>query len=472
MGVTERVAEFVAGAGLGTFSAEAVARARLCVVDTLGVAAAGARTRAGSIARAYARRAFAPGPAILLGGAERLCAEGAGLANGVAASALDMDDGHRVALAPRGEGDVVGFCAGHPGAVVVPAALAAAEEAGASGERLLAAVLIGYEVGIRAAAARRLPIVLENATGNWGGYAAAAAVAHVRRLPAAAVVEAFGLAASFQPNPQPRATFRTMPMVKESIGWSVLSGQAAAALAAEGFTGLETVFDDPRAFEPRLFEDLGRRDAILDGYFKPHAACRNVHAAIDATLALARAHRLRPGEVLEIVVRTSRKASMMDNPAPASLESAQYSVPFCVALALHAGAVEPETLDERTLADPAVRATAARVRVEIDPAQAAQAALERGFPARNRAEVVIVTRGDTFVAAVEDPRGDPADPLGQDELAAKFRRLARHCWSPARIDALLSTLGRLEALDDVRRLSRLLAADLPEAAGPATGRPA
>jgi hypothetical protein len=65
-----------------------------------------------------------------------------------------------------------------------------------------------------------------------------------------------------------------------------------------------------------------------------------------------------------------------------------------------------------------------------------EAALERGFPARNRAEVAIIARGGAFVAAVEDPRGDPANPLEPGELAAKFRRLTRGCWSPTRTDAL------------------------------------
>jgi 2-methylcitrate dehydratase PrpD len=461
MGVTNRVAEFVAEARLADFSAEAVSRARLCVLDTIGVAVAGARTRAARAAHRFAGRVFATGPAALLGSAERYCAEGAGLANGVAASALDLDDGHRTPVA-TGDPDVVGYCAGHPGAVVVPAALAAAEETGASGEAFLAAVLVGYEVGIRAAAARRPATVLENATGNWGGYAAAAAVARIRPLSPAAVVEAFGLAASFQPNPQARATFRTMPMVKESIGWAVVSGQAAAAMAADGFTGLEDVFDDARAFGPAVFEDLGRRDLILGGYFKPHAACRNVHSAIDATLSLVRAHAVRPDEVTGITVRTSRKATMMYNPAPTSLESAQYSVPFCVALALHAGAVAPDVLDERALTDPAVLATASRVRVEVDPAQAAA---ERGFPRRNRAAVEVTARGRTFATTVDDPWGDAANPLSPEDLAAKFRRLVRASWSPNRAEAVLAAIARVETID-VRDLSRLLPPDVP------TGAPA
>jgi 2-methylcitrate dehydratase PrpD len=195
--------------------------------------------------------------------------------------------------------------------------------------------------------------------------------------------------------------------VKESIGWAVASGVASAAPPARGFTGLEMVLGDSRAFSPALFADLGRRYVILDGYFKPYAACRMAHAAVDAVLRLVEKHRLRPAGVREIVVQTSRKGTMLGNPHPASLESAQYSIPTVVAVALHTGAVDPETLHDGVLGDPAIRATAECVRVEVDPEQAGDSELERGFPVKNRAVVVIRTRTGEHVEAVEDPRGDP-----------------------------------------------------------------
>jgi 2-methylcitrate dehydratase PrpD len=456
MSVTERVAEFVESLRLEAVPPVVEERVRLCVLDTLGVAVAGSETSAARVTRRYARRAFSPGATTVLGEAWTLKGEGAGLANAVSASALDMDDGHRVALAARGEDGVVGHCAGHPGAVVVPAALATGEENHASGSRFLAAVLAGYEVGIRVAAARRLPIVLENLTGNWGAYAAAVAAAKVLGLGAREVVETLGLAASFGPNPQARTTFRTMPMVKESIGWSVVSGQASAALAADGFTGLELVLDDERAFSPALFADLGQRFVILDGYFKPHSACRMTHAAIDAACHLMARHGLRAGEVQDVVVRTSRKGSMLDNPRPRSLESAQYSVPICVAVAIHRGRVDPETLSEATLEDPGILATAARVRVEVDPEQAGNSALERGFPVSNRAEVVIRASGAEYAAAVDHPHGDAMDPLTPAEVEAKFHALAGRRWPDHVVSAIRTVVDALPQAASLAGLSRLL----------------
>ena len=456
MGTTDAVARWVVAASPAGSAPAALERARLCLLDTIGVAVAGAETTAARLAREYARATFAPGPASVLATGWRLAPEGAGLANAVSASALDMDDGHRTALAPRGVDDVVGHCAGHPGAVVVPAALAATEATGASGATLLAAVLVGYEVGIRIAAARRLPIVLENATGNWGAYAAAVAAAKVHGLPAEAIAEALGLAASFGPNPQARVRFRTMPMVKESVGWAVVAGQSSAALAARGFTGLEAVLDDDRAFSPTLFADLGRRWVILDGYFKPYSACRMSHAALDAVLRLVEKHALRPGEIDSVVVRTSRKGTMLDSPRPASLESAQYSIPFCVGVVLHAGAVDPESLHEGMLDDPAIRATAERVRLEVDPEQASRPELERGFPVKNRAEVVVRARGTEHREVVEDPRGDPGNPLTEDGVTGKFRRLTRRRWTPARADAVIAAVAHLDEASSVSELSSLL----------------
>lgn len=463
MGVTETVARFVATATLDSFPSAVIERARLCLLDTLGVAVVGAETTAARLTRGYARRVFPPGPATVLGTGWGLRAEGAALANGVSASALDMDDGHRVALAPRGEDNMVGHCAGHPGAVVIPAALAAAEEAGATGATFLASILVAYEVGIRISAARRISIVLENATGNWGAYAAALAAAKVHALDPRAIMEALGLAGSFGPNPQARVTFRSMPMVKESIGWSVVSGLASTALAAQGFTGLETVLDDPRAFSPTLFADLGHRHLILQGYFKPYAACRMAHAAVDAVLRLVHKHGIHPSEVREVVVRTSHKGTMLDNPRPSSLEGAQYSVPFCIAVALHTGAIDPETLHEGMLDDPAIRAMADRVRLALDPVQAERPELELGFPVKNRAEVVVRTRGAEHVECVEHPRGDPENPLTPQEVREKFRRLTRRCWSRERADAILATIARLEDTTNIAELSRLLSPDLATA---------
>ena len=456
MSVTERVAEFVRDLRFEAVPPAVRERVRLCVLDTLGVAMAGAETAAAQFTRHYARRTFAAGSATVLGETWTVKGEGAGLANAVSASALDMDDGHRVALTDRRSDGVVGHCAGHPGAVIVPAALAVGEENHATGSQFLAAVLAGYEVGIRIAAARRIPIVLENLTGNWGAYAAAVVTAKLLRLGTRGIVEALGLAASFGPNPQARATFHTMPMAKESIGWAVVTGQASAALAAEGFTGLEFVLDDERAFSATLFTDLGHRFTILDGYFKPHSACRMSHAAIDAVCSLVDRYGLRAEEIEDVVVRTSRKGTMLDNPCPPSLESAQYSLPMCVAVAIHRRRVDPETLHDTVLEDPRILATAARVRLEVDPQQAGNPELERGFPVKNRAEVNIRVAGRDYVAAVDHPRGDAMNPLTVSELEAKFRMLVGRRWTDDVVDAIVGTTTVLPQATDLSALSCLL----------------
>ena len=162
MSATGKLVSFVCQLDANALPAAILDQAVRCVLDLVGVAIAGTATPMAQISANFAHEQFASGDATVIGSRRPLSVLGATWVNGACASALDMDDGHRMAM-------------GHPGASVIPAALAIAESTRARGKEFLAALVAGYEVAVRASAAR-VPWYKDKmySTGIWGVFGAAA----------------------------------------------------------------------------------------------------------------------------------------------------------------------------------------------------------------------------------------------------------------------------------------------------------
>jgi len=163
MTATSRLASFVCDLDPAVLPPAIVAHAARCVLDLTGVGIAGTKTPMASISASFAQRQFAPGNATVIGSEKSLSVTGATWVNGSCASALDIDDGNRIAM-------------GHPGASIIPAAMAIAEQTGSTGRQFLTAIVAGYEIAVRASAAR-VPWYKDAmySTGIWGIFGAAAA---------------------------------------------------------------------------------------------------------------------------------------------------------------------------------------------------------------------------------------------------------------------------------------------------------
>jgi 2-methylcitrate dehydratase PrpD len=417
---------------------EVIAHTKRCLLDLLGVAIAGSRTEMAEVSTRFAPGQFSPGAATVIGAPYALCPVGAAWVNGICASALDMDDGHRLAM-------------GHPGAAVIPTALAVAETTGASGRDFLAAVVAGYEMAIRVSTAM-LPDYRAGrySTGIWGGFGGVAAAALLLRFDRRAFQDALGVLAAHGPSP-PRGSFLHDSMVKETIAWSGVTGCAAAFLAQEGFTGPEDVLDRSGRYDTALLvKDLGREYAILKTYFKPYASCRWSHSAIDGVLYLAREHNLQPEDIQEIEVEGFEAATMLCDYTPINSVAAQYSIPFSIALALTHGRIGPEELDDANLRDPALLGLTGKVQVSVTPE------LDRLFPEKTATRVTLHTIRGEFATTVECPKGDPGNPLSDAELEEKFRWLTVEVVGEKRSQQIMEAIAHLEQLDSVRTSAQLL----------------
>lgn len=434
-----QLAEYALGVRPGEIPAATVETVQRCVLDAIAAAAAGASCASTTAARQCAERLGAGGAAAIWFAEAARHPAAAAFANSAAASALDLDDGHRAA-------------GGHPGAAVIPAVLALGQSSGAGWPEALAALAVGYEVAVRVAAARDFARLDTLSTGRWCAYGVAAAAARLRGLTVPQTAQALATAGVLSPGLSAAGYSRVMGNhAKEGIPWATLTGVWAAELAAGGFTGPVDILDHPSYYDaPAITAGLGQGFAVDRVYFKPYACCRWAHAALDALCGLTRAQRLAAGELDGIEVHTFERALRLNNdPDPPTLEAAQYSLPFCLAVAAVVGPEALLPLTPALLGREDIVAVARRVSLHIDPE------LDRAFPGQAAARVVLRTASGRFEALCRHPRGDPDNPMRWEDLAGKFRTLTRGFLPAARADAIIAAVQRL-AHDGLVPLMELL----------------
>jgi 2-methylcitrate dehydratase PrpD len=440
--------EFAAGVRFDELPREVVDRARLVLLDTVGVIASGMQEpEMRALARRLAgRRATAASEAAVIGAGLRLSSPDAAFLNGTAGTMLELDEGNQ-------------YARGHPGIHVIPAALAAALEAGASGSELLTAIVLGYEIGSRVGIASKLRVTM-HPHGTWGTIGAAVAAARLGGADPAALAETISMASSLGLSTSRRTMLEGGTVRNTYAGFSNRLGMTAWDLAASGFLGeadgVGTVYGTVIAedFRPEeMTAGLGTRWEIARNYFKRHAACRYTHGALDALAAItARIGKVDADSVERVEVDTYVWAAQLDHPAPRNMLAAKFSLPFAIATTLVNGAATVPAFRETALHEEAARALAGRVVVREDPALTAQ--LPGLRPARVR---LILRDGAEHRAEVLTNRGDIEDPYSPAEVTAKFQELAAPVWGEAHPGRIAEAVMAIEHAADLKALDALLA---------------
>ena len=374
---------------------------RVLLRDLAAVSAAARPTPAARVAAAYAAEQHGGDEATLLCDGRRAAAAGAAFANGVLANALDFDDGHRLVK-------------GHPGAIVIPAALAVAERTDAADDDFLAAVAIGYEIGVRAGLDLHARAAEYHASGAWGAVAAAAAAARLLDLHPAQTRHALGLAEYHAPIAPIMRSVADPAMTKDACGWGAYVGVSSALLARAGFTSLAGTFLDHADAG-----SLARTWRVLEVYVKQFPCCKWTDPAIAAALRLRERRDFRPESIVRVRVRTFAAAAALATGVPETTEEAQYSLVWPVAYALAHGDFTVASVLEPALHDPVARELAARVEIEVD------AAMDKPFPARRLAQVTVELRDGSSVAADgTDPPAEGDAVRWEDIVEAKVADVA------------------------------------------------
>lgn len=374
------------------------------ILDLMTAAIAGFPTQGARIGKRAAIATWGRGQTPCWFSSDKLPVAGAAFVNSMMSSILDLDDGHRAA-------------AGHPGASIIPAVLAEAVARLYDTKKLGVAITIGYEVAVRSSAARNLAEVDTLVSGRWVAQGVAAAIGWLRELDASKIAQAIAIAAAQAPNLSAVAYSNEMGNhVKEGIPWATASGIAAVDLAEAGFTGPIDCFDNSRLFDgDMLVSNFGNPWAIEGVYFKPYSCCRWAHAAIDALLELNAMHEISCDDITAIEVRTFNRALQLDNDIrPTNLEAAQYSIPFCMALAAVRSPSALLPLEEMSLHDSRVLDLSAKISVVAD------AKLSKMFTKSVPAEIMVAIDGRVITHKVLSPKGEPSNPMDWNDLVEKF----------------------------------------------------
>ena len=410
------------------------------LIDLIGCAAGGFDSAAARATRQTVIQLYADGPAAIWFGSARLRAEGAAMANSTAASALDLDDGHRRA-------------GGHPGAAIVPTVLAVGPTAGACGRDLIAAIVAGYEVAVRVSAARDFKRLDTLSTGRWCAYGTVAAAGLLGRDNPVTLAQAFAISGVLSPGLSAAGYSTVMGnQVKEGIPWAVMTGLTALELARRGLTGPLDILDHGDYFDAAAITDgLGAGSVLNSVYFKPYACCRWIHSALDAIINLVKGHNLAVADIRTVDVFTFERTLRLNNDAdPDTLEGAQYSLPFCLAVAAFGGAEALMPLSPEWLHRQDIVALARRVSLHVDTE------LDARFPAETGARVCLQTGRGILEQTCRHPFGDPANPMDRTRLVAKFKKLTAGVISPqAQVD-LLALIDQLDDLADTAQIVNCL----------------
>ena len=389
---------------------------RIAILDTLGAGVYGFATPWAQMLLAWARRGGATSEATVWGDANAtLRAADAAMVNGIAAHAFELDDYHNAKV--------------HPGAVVIPAAIAVAEKLNSTGAELVAGIAAGYEVMIRSSLALN-PSATRlrgwHLTGVCGPLGAAAACASLLKLNAEQCAWALGLAGTQGAGVWAFNADGTMSK-RLHAGKAAHSGVLAAELAQLGFTGPTQIYEYAdggilKAFSDAsdpapLTHDLGGIYHLDKTSIKPYSCCGSTHSYIDAALALRGKFGAAWDPAVPVRVGTSKVVDVQCgfDYAPSSALNAQMSLRYTIAAALVDGQVLPAQFSDAKMADPALVALANRLELVPDPA------LDKLYPKDFAGWVAAQRNGQWERVDILNPTGSVHVPIDAQGITDKFR---------------------------------------------------
>ena len=448
MDVTRLTAEFVSRTRWQDLPPAVQEKSRFCFIDNLGATISGNLTRYSRICADYAAVTWPGDNATILGHNKTASAVGAAFANGAAANGLDTDDSARYAW-------------GHAGAEIFPTVLAVAESRQLSGERLLAAMVVAYEVAHRVGRAWHADRETYQACGSWGAPTCAAGAANLMDLTPDQTWHALGIADYHAPNLPMMRDIDHPAMVKHGIHWACMTGVTAAELAVRGFTGIPLLIGDERF--RHWGEDIGREYLILDGISwksKGIACCGWAHAAVVAAQQVVHEHQINLDQIAAIRVDTFAEGMRLGTQLPQSTEAAQFNMAWPIAAMLVDGEVGPRQTVESRLSDPAIRSLASIVELsECEDLNELCRLHAQGDPKGAFAGRVSIELDDGRAfesGTVDSGLRFPPPPWNREKMAEKFRWLVAERLGQSRTEEVLAMAWQFEDVNDLGDLIRLV----------------
>lgn len=458
--VAEKLADFVVRTRYEDIDEATLWRAKMCILDMLGVILAAWPEKSTQILYRLLRRRGGAGESTVLGAGERLPAAHAAMIHSAMAHSLELEDHHSHKHSLN-----------HPGVCTIPPALAIGEREGKSGRDFLTAVVLGYEIGSRISAATRLGVLnLERGfheSSVCGPFSAATVTGKLMGIGAGKLVQAYGICGGLAAGSMEFKSSEAMSK-RFQVGNASHSGVMAAELAAEGFTGPPTVFEGKHGFyHSYVHEGNYNLSRITDGFgiswdinriqYKPFACAGVLHSAVTAAQRLRSSPDFSPGGIRRIVVRTASKVieeyalPAERKIAPDNPVGAQFSLQYSVAVMAVRGSALPEEFSSEVIRDPEVLRVASLVEPQSDPA------IDANWPRVDPTEVIAgFSDGREVRIRVEEAKGDLVNPVTDEELLVKFRRLSAPLLPAAEREGVLNMCRNLEEVSDINALTKIM----------------
>lgn len=450
MSHTRTLAAFLAELSYNQLPDAVLARTEDLFLDWLGSALASQGAHPIPLFERYAAKMGpADGSASILVNEQRSSPYFAALVNAASSHLVEQDDLHNSSVL-------------HPATVVFPAALAAAQDLGKSGQELLLASVAGYEAGIRIGEfLGRSHYRIFHTTATVGTLAAAVAVGKLMDFDEEAFINLLGSAGT-----QAAGLWEFLRDAADSkqlhTAKAAADGLLAAYLTADGLTGARNILEGEQGMAAGMSSDarpeclsdrLSSRWALLETSFKFHASCRHTHPAADALLALMQREGLQHDQIERVITRVHQGAiDVLGRVSVAqTVHQAKFSMGTVLGLIAVHGKAGLTEFDQYALSDARVAAFRDKVTMQLD------AEVDGAYPQRwlGRVDVLSID-GRILHAAIDSPKGDPDNTLSRDELEDKFRRLLAYAGVHG-ADQAATLIERVWNLRNTPNLSDLMA---------------
>ena len=457
MGITRELVELGASVKYEDLSQEVVDKVKYHCLDFLCVAARGSLVESTrTMYRLITDIGLNPEGSVIIGTDIRAAPQYAALANGTSAHSLELDDLNNESSA-------------HPAVAIFPAAFAAGELAECDGKRVIEGVIVGYEVMVRLGKALNPANHYARGfhpTGTCGVFGAAAAVSKILNLDPEQTINALGIAGSQAAGSMEFLnggawTKRLHP------GWAAHSGIIAALLAKRGFSGPSTIIEGRFGFLhsysdgsdlSKVLLDFGKPFEIMKTSMKPHACCRYKQAPIDGIINIMKENNLKAEEIKQVTLGILKAGfPIIAEPKelkynPKNVVDAQFSMPFGAAVAILYGRASLNEYTQENIGSAKIKEMMSRVSCVED------SELDRVFPKQWPASVQIETEdGRRFSTRIDYPKGDPENPLTQEEVVSKFEDLTSAIYSEEKRQKIISRVRALEQAKNMKEFCQLFA---------------
>ena len=449
--MTEKFAEFCEQLRYEDLPHDVIKRTKLLILDTVGIIirARHDAESTSSLVSAIEKLEMSNGSCQVFSDNKSYSPSAAALLNGTLAHSLDFDDTHAEASL-------------HSSAPILAAALAAAEMNKSSGQQLITACVVGYEIQIRLGLAGGSSSNYKKGfhpTATCGIFGAAAAAGYLMGLTKEQYISAFGIALSQSAGSMQFLTDGAWTK-RSHVGQAAQNGLSCAIMAAEGFKGPSKAFEGQWGYfhsyasggdMEKAIDGLGKKFETLNLGVKPYPSCRYSHAAIDGIIELKNELGFSTAELDDIDIGLSETAlniigyPLSDKQNPKSVVDGQFSMPFCAAVTVKSGGLKWDDYKNH-LNDRDTLSLCNKIKVSPDKDA------EECCPEYMSAKVKVVVKGKKYEKFVKIPKGEPENFMEDSEFISKFRSLTEPYLSNERIDQLTGSMLKLDQSNNINSI--------------------